>query len=128
MNTDSDMLDRHLQLVYGEIAEAARKRDLPTISQLSSRAAQLEELKAQYASLQKRIAGLDAEQLEAVAPTSLQSSTAGLRDLVIEVTEGMRRQNLLTLTPHVKRGRIKPGEQLTIDAEPSGHRFQTELL
>lgn len=52
----------------------------------------------------------------------------GLRVLPIEVTEGMINQNLLTLTEHVKRGRIKVGESLTVEVFPSGARFRTELL
>jgi len=40
----------------------------------------------------------------------------------------MIRQNLLTLTPHVKRGRIKIGEELIIEVAPSGERFVTRLL
>lgn len=40
----------------------------------------------------------------------------------------MIRQNLLTLAPQVKTGKIKVGEELVIEALPSGERFQTELL
>jgi hypothetical protein len=48
-----------------------------------------------------------------------------IRKLPIEVTEGDIRQNLLKLTPHINRGKIKVGEQLLIEALPSGERFQT---
>jgi len=40
----------------------------------------------------------------------------------------MIRQNLLTLSSQVKRRKIKVGEELIIEAFPSGERFKTELL
>ena len=44
------------------------------------------------------------------------------------IAETTLKRTLLTLTPHVKRGKIKVGEQLIIEALPSGEKFQTELL
>jgi hypothetical protein len=52
----------------------------------------------------------------------------GIRELVIDVTQGMINQNLLTLSPHMRRGIIRSGEKLSIEALPSGDRFETELL
>ena len=40
----------------------------------------------------------------------------------------MIKQNLLTLTEHVKRGRIRVGEDLIVEAHPSGERFRTDLV
>ena len=51
-----------------------------------------------------------------------------LRKLPVEVTQGMIKQNLLTLTEHVKRGRIRVGEDLNVEAQPSGERFRTDLV
>ena len=48
-----------------------------------------------------------------------------MRELPIEVTAGDLRQNLLKLTPHIKRKKIKLGEEMIIEADPSGERFQT---
>ena len=51
-----------------------------------------------------------------------------LRELPVEVSQGMINQNLLTLTDHVKRGRIRVGEEMLIEALPSGERFRTDLV
>lgn len=61
-------------------------------------------------------------------PRLVTPANGNLRELPIEVTQGMINQNLLTLTNHVKRGRIRTGEDLTIETDPSGERFTTELL
>ncbi len=128
MNEQTNELDKHLNAVYGQISEAAKKHDLPSIRRLTVKVAELEELKQQHAAIQQRIAslgsGVDSSEL---LNTTVQTN-GNLRELPIEVTGGMKRQNLLTLTPHVKRGKIKAGEQLIIEALPSGEQFQTELL
>jgi DGQHR domain-containing protein len=54
-----------------------------------------------------------------------QRSNAEIRKLPINVTPGDIRQNLLKLTQHINRGRIRVGEELVIEAFPSGERFQT---
>ena len=51
-----------------------------------------------------------------------------MRQPPVEVTDGMIRQNLLTLTPHLKTAKVKVGEQFMIEAQPSGRRFATALL
>ncbi|MSU50770.1 MAG: DNA sulfur modification protein DndB [Opitutus sp.] len=51
-----------------------------------------------------------------------------LRKLPVEVTQGMIRQNLLTLTEHVNGGRIRVGEDLIVEAQPSGERFRTDVV
>ena len=51
-----------------------------------------------------------------------------MRQLPVEVTDGMTRQNLLTLTPHLKSAKVKVGEQFVTEAQPSGRRFATTLL
>jgi hypothetical protein len=129
MNTTE--LDTHIAAVMKQIGEAARKDDLAAIQRLSKRAAELKELKEQAASIQQRIASLTSEPIEATPTTPAtqpkQANGAG-RALFVQVSDGMIRQNLLTLTPHVKRRKIGIGEQLVIEALPSGERFQTEVL
>ena len=45
----------------------------------------------------------------------------------IQVTQGMINQNLLTLTEYVNRGIVRVGEEFTVESEPSGELFKTEL-
>lgn len=127
MNEQTNELDRHLNIVYAQIGEAAKKHDLASIRRHTVKAAELEELKQQHVAIQQRIAclasGDSAEPLTAAGQTN-----GSLRELPIEVTAGMIRRQLMTLTPHVNRGKIKAGEQFIIEALPSGERFQTELL
>jgi hypothetical protein len=55
-------------------------------------------------------------------------SVLGQRELLIEVSQGMINQNLLTLTEPLKRGQIRIGEELIIEAMPSGERFKTQVM
>jgi hypothetical protein len=127
MNTHIDALDALLTELYREIGLAAGSHDLAGLQRLSKRIAQVEDLKRQWIVSERDVTKPDGNRQQ--APFPLPTESAGsLRELAVEVTEGMIRQNLLTLTPHVKRGRIKPGEQLVVEAIPSGERFQTELL
>jgi len=122
MNTQANELDKHIAKVMTQITEAASKQDLVNIQRLARKAAELRELKEQMAALHQRIASLN----EDTAPVATKEQPNGkLRELQVEVTEGDIRQNLLKLTPHVRRGKIKVGEELIIEALPSGERFQT---
>ena len=51
----------------------------------------------------------------------------GLRKIDVEVTEGMLRQSLLSLTRAKKANLVKVGEQFTIRL-PGGEEFTTELI
>lgn len=119
-------LENRLTELYSEMSEAAKKHDLLGVEQFSRKAAELEHLKKDYHELEARICGV----MEMGTTTSRVDANASkpLRELQVEITAGMKQQNLLTLTPHVKRGRIRVGEQLNIQAIPSGHRFQTDLV
>ncbi|MGJ8650800.1 MAG: hypothetical protein ACSHX4_10610 [Opitutaceae bacterium] len=50
-----------------------------------------------------------------------------LRKFSVSISEGMIKQNLLTLTEAKKRGLVKEGEYFTITPD-SGERFETKLL
>ncbi len=128
MNTQTDELDKHIASVMACISEAASKHDLPTIQRLSRKTQELHELKEQVVTIQQRIASLSSEDSKESVAVATEEASAKLRELPIEVTDGMIRQNLLTLTPHIKRAKIRIGEQLIVEALPSGDRFQTELL
>jgi hypothetical protein len=109
------------------ISSAATNRDLMKVAMLTQRANQLENMKMTILSIEERLQGFQTKSTDqiSVAPTK---APATLRTLEIEVTQGMINQNLLTLTHHVKRGKIQPGENLVIETLPGGEKFQTELL
>lgn len=130
MPTQTDALNQHIVAGYNQIIDAAKSHDLAAVQRHSRKVAELEDLKHQHEAIQQRLANLGSKDANVATPLANErmrtSGTA--RELPIEVTEGMIRQNLLTLTPHVKRGRIMIGEELTIEALPSGERFTTVLL
>ena len=128
MHEPTNELNKHLGSVYAQIGEASKKHDLASIRRLTVKAAELEELKQQHAAIQQRIASLSGADVAESLSAEKEHANGVLRELPIEVTGGIKRQNLLTLTPHVKRGKIKVGEQLIIEALLSGEKFQTELL
>lgn len=130
MNTQSEELKKHISAAYGQIIEAAKQCNLAKIQTLARSVAELEDLKQQHENIQQRLANLASGVTVATASTTKEQplTNGKIRELPIEVTDGMIRQNLLTLTPHVKRGRIKVGEELTIQAIPSGERFTTRLM
>jgi len=104
--------------VLQQVSEAAAKRDLNTLLPLTKKASELAATKDRLRSLKSSS--------QTSAPIAQKSGEG--REVVVEVSQGMINQNLLTLTEHVKRKRIKVGETLDIEALPSGDRFQTELL
>jgi hypothetical protein len=123
--TTTDTIDEMIGATMRQIAEAAGKRDLATVSGLTRRAAELEEMKKTVLDIEEKLKGLKEPPGNV---TSEGPADVKLRELPVEVTQGMINQNLLTLTAHVKRGRIRPGEDLTIEMYPSGQRIRTELL
>ncbi|MGL4399325.1 MAG: hypothetical protein ACRCXD_05625 [Luteolibacter sp.] len=130
--TTTTTIEEMIEATMSQIADAAGKRDLATVAGLTQKAGKLEEMK-------KRVQGIEAElssmkefttpQVAPVNPTTSEVQLdVKLRELPVEVTQGMINQNLLTLTEHVKRGRIRTGEDLAIETYPSGERFRTDLM
>lgn len=118
-------IDEMFEVTMQKIAEAAGKRDLTTVAALTRNAAELEEMKKTVRTIEAKLNALK----DSAAPLNSGSQqTVNTRELVIEVTQGMLNQNLLTLTDHVKRGRIKTGEEMLIETLPSGDRFRTDLM
>jgi hypothetical protein len=111
-------IDQAITEVLQQVSEAATKKDLNTLLPLARKAVEL-------AATQDRLRSLRSGS-SASAPTP--KTSGGGRQLVIKVSEGMIKQNLLTFTEHVRAGTIRDGDRLDIEALPSGDRFQTELL
>jgi hypothetical protein len=128
MNGQTNEIERQIKNVMGQIAESASKQDLPAIQRLTQKASELQDLKEQMAAIQQRFINLTAEQINPSAVSINQPTKAIIRQLPIEVTQGMINENLLTLARHVQKGKIKVGEQLVIEPLPSGSSFQTVLL
>lgn len=57
----------------------------------------------------------------------VESEKSGLRQFFVEVTEGMLKNSLLTLTKPKKQGLVQHGEEMTIHM-PFGREFTTEIL
>jgi hypothetical protein len=128
MNSQTNELEGHIKNVMAQISEAALKHDLAAIQRLTRKASELQELKEQMAAIHQRIASLSGDSASVPELTANQPTNGKIRQLPIEVTDGMIRQNLLTVAPYVKSGKIKVGEELIIEALPSGQRFHTVLL
>ena len=111
-----------------QITEAATRQDLTAIQHLTKTASELQDLKEQLAAIQQRITSLTGEAADFSVPSANQPTNGARRQLPIEVTDGMIRQNLLTSAPQVKSGKVKVGEEFIIESLPSGERFQTVLL
>ena len=130
MNTQAEELKKHINATYNQIIEAAKQYNLTDVQRHTRKVVELEDLKKQHEIIQQRLANLTSGVTAVTTSTTKEQPQANgkIRELPIEVTDGMIRQNLLTLTPHVKRGRIKIGEELIIEAIPSGERFVTRLM
>ena len=120
-------LDTCIGELMQKITAAAARHDLATIQTLSRKAAELQNLKEQAVTIQGRIAALTAR-AQADIPSANDPSAAGSsRELLVEVTDGDIRQNLLKLTPHIKCGRVKIGEAMEIETIPNRDHFHTEV-
>ena len=70
-------------------------------------------------SISERVAGFE--------PGSTTKTEAGLRSIVLEVTEGMINQNIISLTAARKMGVVYLGERMKI-VLPDGTEFETEVI
>ena len=46
----------------------------------------------------------------------------------VKVSQGMINQNLLTLTEYVNRGVVRIGEEFTVESDPPGEFFKTDIV
>jgi len=123
-----ESIDELAAHVMTRITEAAGKHDLSSIETLTRAASDLKEIKEKVSHVGARLARLNPQSASARVASGTTSSGSKLREFKMEVTDGAIRQNLLTMTEPLKRGLVKPDEQFTIEALPSGERFKTILL
>jgi len=128
MTNYTNELDGQIKKVMTQITDAASRQDLAAIQRLTQKATELQDLKGQMAAIQQRFDSLTAEQPNAPMPPTNQPMNGVIRQLLIEVTQGMLNENLLTVSRYVKSGLVKVGEQFVIEPLPSGKPFQTVLL
>jgi hypothetical protein len=119
-------IDALMDETMTKIAEAASKQDLAALEDLTRRAAELKQMKEQISAIDTRLCSMQGDQPESNLAAKPE---AGLRpDIEIEVSQGMINQNLLTLTDALRRGTIRAGEEMTIEAFPSRERFRTHVM
>jgi hypothetical protein len=109
-----------------KISEAASSQNLSQLEVLTKRASELKQMEEQITAIQHRL-------LSFIGNGELKTQSGGhsalaQRELLIEVSQGMINQNLLTLTEPLKRGQIRIGEELIVEAAPSGERFKTQVM
>ncbi len=125
MNNISTEINQLMSKVMTQISEAASKKDLNALEALTRKATELKELNEQILAIENRLRVM---MQTTDNKANMSNSHRGQRELLIRVSQGMIAQNLLTLTEHINRGRIKIGETLVIEPQPEGEKFKTEVL
>lgn len=125
MDEFANEIETEITNTMQQISVAAGRRDLNAVEQLTKKAAELTAIKDQDEANKSRFRAL---RNGSQSSTAFVGTLGAIRELAVHVTQGMINQNLLTLTEPVKRGKIRVGERLSIEAIPSGDRFHTELL
>jgi len=123
----SGTIETLMKQTIAKINEATSKPgcDVAELEGLTKQASELKQLKEQVAAIQHRLHALSGGS----ALKGKQSvSGSFLRELQIEVSQGMINQNLLTLTEAIKRGQLKVGEQLIMEVLPSGEKFTSDVM
>jgi hypothetical protein len=142
-----ERIEHLLESTMNAVKGAAEKCDVPALQQLTRRSQRLNELKHCVSTVDQELRDIESDasaedasrkqdreiQSQNVSGRLLLDTTvvprqSDVRQMIIEVTQGMINQNLLTLTAHVQAGRIRPGAEMRIEVRPSGELFRTDLL
>src|SRR5437870_5606969 len=102
--------------------------DVSDLESLTRRASELKQIKEQVAAIARRLLAMNGTGASGDINELRLTRDGFRRKLRIEVSQGMLNQNLLTLTDPIKRGQIKVGEELSIEARPSGDKFETAVV
>jgi hypothetical protein len=124
MNTLTESIEKAIDDCMGQISQAADRKDLNVLEHLTQKASELRAMEDQVAAIENRLRSLGNGSELPDTP----ARSGAIRELAIDVTQGMINQNLLTLTDHIKRGMLRPGEKLNVETVPTGDCFETELL
>src|SRR5436190_18351691 len=109
MNKLTDEIEHAITDAMQEISRAAERRDLNVLEHLTKKASELRAMKEQVVAIENRLRAM--KNGTHVVPAHAGNSGA-IRELVVEVTQGMINQNLLPLSEHMRRGIIRSGEKL----------------
>lgn len=115
-------IERLLKKLVLEIDRALKEKNFSQLEKLSKKLSEVNSLKEQIAAIDSRLSALESNSSIAAG------SPFGLREIRTAITEGMKKQNLLTLTEAIKQGKVRVGEHFAIEALPSRDRFETVLL
>src|SRR5882724_4261528 len=90
-----------------QISGAAEKGDLESVERETRKAAELTAIRGQYDAIRSRVRTLQGGS----QPSRTFVRTPGaMRELTVHITEGMKRQNYLALTEHIRRGLVRLGD------------------
>lgn len=131
MNQLLERFDKLTGRIMGAVQQAASEQSVEELGRLAHLAKETKSMREHLVLLERRLAELEKGIVENDhKPVQVSSNwpTGTLRELRVEVTQGMINQNLLTLTDHVNVGRVQPGEDFTIEAKGSDEQFRTPLL
>lgn len=114
-------------LVLAQVADYASNQESETdwILTCASAAKKLDECSAQLSPIERHLIEIVTDVLGFDFDRESHSKT-GLRQIEVEITAGMIRQNLLSLTSARKRGVVRIGEKFKIRL-PDGASFETDL-
>jgi hypothetical protein len=124
MNLITNRIEEAIVSVMKQISTAAGRQDFNGLESLTKKASELRAMKDQLLAIENRFQYLINEPQ---TKSTDEKKVPSIRELVVEVTQGMINQNLLTLTDGVNQRIVRIGEKLNVEL-PSGERFETELL
>lgn len=112
--------------IIAELRDQCEDLDDTYIETLASRIAQTKVLKQRFSDLAEIVEKL-AQEHWGDTDTDSSESASGLRKITIEVTDGMIRNHMLTLTQACKAGIVRTGEKLKLTF-PWKEVIQTEIM
>jgi hypothetical protein len=121
-------LDDLIEIAEGNLNGLKLRDDIDYARAMLSQIDELEKLKGVAGKLQERMEEIRDHELCISCGSDQRTSVKnGLRKVTIQITEGMLRQSLLSMTAAKKAGVVKLGEQFKIHL-PSGEELATELI
>jgi hypothetical protein len=119
------VIDALLEKAFGEVEVAAETRDGARVDRLNDKIRRLERLRRTLLDVYAKVNQIQSE------PTGTPGGQDGqkLRVMTIRVTEGMLKNNMLTVSPYLKQGIVRYGEEMQIEVtSPYEQRFRTVII
>lgn len=118
-------INNYMDQTMSKIKEAAATQNLTELEALTKKASELKQMKEQIAAIQHYLISFNGN---GEMKNRSGGSALTLREIFIEVSQGMINQNLLTLTKPLKRGQIRIGEELIVEVLPGSKKFKTRVM